>query len=357
MFASMAPNIVGAPLVGVLADKMERKKLMLLSILLGAFVLLLLASLSLVHWLSALAIVILALIFGLASSAQSVSINAILPSLVPSDSLYNAYSLQALGQRGTEFVGPVLSSPLLAAFGPKAVYGFSSVAYLLALVLVTKMAAGPNLRRQSSREPFLAALRAGLSYIRGQRTIQSVAALVGFHCALTMAFLGMLPAFAHEIGAPSSFYGILMSMIGFGAIGSTLCFAGIKRGSHRRTLYWFSAVLSGLSISLLGLCFSKVLAIVAILVVGSSQALFMTLSMALIQETTEEHVRGRVTSVYFVLAAGLMSIANLGYGALATWVSPHAIMLVTGLLFIVVTGIVYGLQRQTMQPSVADHVM
>lgn len=65
----------------------------------------------------------------------------------------------------------------------------------------------------------------------------------------------------------------------------------------------------------------------------------MTISIAIIQEVTDEHVRGRVTSVYYILAAGLMSVANLGFGALSTRIPAHLIMITSGILFAIVVGL------------------
>lgn len=75
----------------------------------------------------------------------------------------------------------------------------------------------------------------------------------------------------------------------------------------------------------------------------------MTLAIAMIQEVTDERFRGRVTSVYFVLAAGAMSVANWAYGALSTWIAPQHLMLVVGIAFTVIAGVYYGLSRNRSQ--------
>lgn len=338
MFASMFPNIVGAPFVGVLADKMERRYLIYLAIGLTFSILILFTVLTVLQALTPLLMVILALLFGLGSSTLNVSINSIVPTLIPKESLYNAYSLQAVGQRGTEFVGPIIAAPILAAFGVQSVYSLGAIAFALAIVFVSLLKL-PKFESQKhkTKESFLSSLTSGFKYIRTHPSIKEIVVLVGFHCALTMAFLGMLPSFVqHDLNAKSSFYGVLMSMVGLGSIVATLLMAGVKKNKLKTNLFWISGLMSGLSLALLGISNNNILAIIAILLVGSSQALFMTLTIAFVQELTEEHVRGRVTSVYFVLAAGLMSLANWGYGWLSNVVNPEYIMLLTGVLFTVI---------------------
>lgn len=355
VFASMAPSIVGAPIVGVLADKLERRVLMQAAVILSLIVLSVLYSMTITHVLSPMGMIIMSLMFGLASSAISVSVNALVPTLVPRDGLYNAYSLQAVGQRGTEFVGPILAAPLYAAFGPQSVYLFCAGIYLLTLVLIFRLKV-PRVQLVD-KEAFFQALARGFHYIRSSRSLSAMILLVGLHCALTMAFLGMLPVFVQKdlgLSTHSSFYGMLMSMVGLGSIIGTLVLAAITSHKVRTVLFWVSAVVSGLSLAWLGWSSTPVLSIVAILVVGSSQAVFMTITIAIVQESIEETVRGRVTGVYLVLASGLMSLANWLYGALGVSISPRFIMLTTGLLFTIIVAAYWYLFARKDVPAVPD---
>lgn len=355
IFASMAPSIVGAPIVGVLADKLERRVLMLAAVVLSLIVLGVLYSMTITHVLSPMGMIIMSLMFGLASSTISVSVNALVPTLVPRDGLYNAYSLQAVGQRGTEFVGPILAAPLYAAFGPQSVYLFCAGIYLLTLVLIFRLKV-PRVQ-VVDKEAFFQALARGFHYIRSSRSLSAMIVLVGLHCALTMAFLGMLPVFVQKdlgLSTHSSFYGMLMSMVGLGAIIGTLVLAAITSHKVRTVLFWVSAVVSGLSLAWLGSSSTPVSSIVAILVVGSSQAVFMTITIAIVQESTVEAVRGRVTGVYLVLASGLMSLANWLYGALGVSISPRFIMLTTGLLFTIIVAAYWYVFARKDVPTVPD---
>lgn len=341
MFASLAPNILGAPVAGVLADRFERRRLIFVAIVVILVVLAVLVGLTMAGVVNAGMMVVLTLLFGLASSSMSVLVSTILPSLVPEQDMYNAYSLQAMGQRGTEFIGPVMATPLLAAFGAQAAYILGGVLYTIPIVFLFLLQSPASaIPKKSSSQGFLHSFVEGYRYIRKSPTILTLVTLVGLHCSLTMSYMGMLPGFVqHELGTGSSFYGRLMSMVGLGSIAGTLLLAGIRDRRTQRHLFWLSAVLSGLSLALLGVSKSPGFAIASILLVGSSQALFMTIVLAIIQGVTEEHVRGRVTSVYFILAAGLMSLANLGFGALSTLIPAHLIMMTTGILFTLVVGL------------------
>lgn len=103
-----------------------------------------------------------------------------------------------------------------------------------------------------------------------------------------------------------------------------------------------TAVISGASLTLFALSETPVLAMLAIILVGASQAIFMTLSLGYIQHMSVKQMTGRVTSLYLVLAGGFMSLANLGYGTLSNVIAPGWIMRSTGVLFMLIVGI-YGL--------------
>ena len=352
MFASLMPNVIGAPIAGVLADRLDRRRLVFVSILVILGVLTALIAFTLVHALSAIGMFVLTLMFGTASSAMSVTVSTVLPSLVPEEDLYNAYSLQSLGQSGTEFIGPALASPLVAAFGVNAAYLFGwllyggALAFLFLLQTPTLIQRG---NRVASKQGFLHSLADGFLYIRRSPTIFTLISLVGFHCALTMSYMGMLPIFVkHELIASPGFYGVLMSMVGLGSILGTLFLAGVRDRKRRGQLFWTSAILSGLSLSLLGLSHAPAAAIGSMVLIGSSQTLFMTIVIAVIQEVTEEQVRGRVTSVYYVLAGGLMSVVNWGFGALSMVIPAHVIMIASGSMFAVVVG-VYGISSHSFR--------
>ena len=346
MFATLIPNIVGAPIAGVLADVMDRRILLVAACGLEIVITVLLSVLSRFHLETPAVLVILSLLFGLASSGLSVMLSSLVPSVVPQETLFNALSLQAVAQRGTEFVGPALASPLLILFGPGMAYLLATFFYAFAGTLVFFLAnvhieslTDGDLRRRTIFAPFLD----GFIYVRKNPTIGLMVSLVGFHCALTMAYMGMLPQFVKtSLHGSTAFYGLVVSAIGLGSIFGTLLLAGVKGVRLRGGLYWVTAVISGASLTLFALSETPVLAMLAIILVGASQAIFMTLSLGYIQHMSVKQMTGRVTSLYLVLAGGFMSLANLGYGTLSNVIAPEWIMRSTGVLFMLIVGI-YGL--------------
>lgn len=345
MFATLVPNIVGAPIAGVLADLFDRRRLMFAAALTQVVVTGLLAILSHDHLITPAWLLVLALAFGFSTSTLSVMTSSLVPAIIPQEKLFNALSLQALAQRGTEFVGPAVASPLLIVYGPGIVYLFAALLYLSAaacVFMLTKTEVQRDGGEVNTERNIFSPLIDGFAYIRRTPTIGILVTLVGLHCALTMAYMGMLPAFVKMLHGTTALYGEMVSTVGLGSIVGSLILAGIKDVRMRGVLYLVTAILSGGSLSLMAITTNHQLAVLAIVLVGASQAMFMTLSLGYIQQMSIPSMRGRVTSFYLVLAGGFMSLANLGYGALSSIISPVLIMSTIGVLFMI-TVLAYGL--------------
>lgn len=349
MFATLVPNILGAPIAGVLADLMDRRRMMFFTAIAQVIVTGLLATLSHFHLTTPEWLLGLSLVFGFASSGLNVMLSSLVPEIIPSEKLFNALSLQAVAQRGTEFIGPAVASPLLLLYGPGMVYLLAACLYFSASAFVFFLHAveiHPHLGGSRRRHLF-SPLIDGFVYIRRTPTIGLLVSLVGLHCALTMAYMGMLPQFVKmTLQGTGAFYGEMVSTIGLGSILGTLLLAGIKQVRARGSLYWITAILSGASLSFLAVTRNHGVAIAAIVLVGASQATFMTLSLGYIQQMAAQNMRGRVTSFYLVLAGGFMSLANLGYGALSSVFSPQSILGTTGLLFVAIVFVYGALSRE-----------
>ena len=202
MFATLAPSVFGSPIGGVWADRISRRHLLFLSILSGAGVAAVLAVAITAHARSAPLLLLLSLAFGTTSAVGRVAFNALLPGQVGKADLLNAISLQAVAQRGTELVGPALASPLLVALGAGAV--FSLVAVMLAAAACLACAiAPPSPAAVSLSQGLWRPTMDGFAYIRRKPAIRMLLALVGFHCCLTMAYLGILPTFVRVAAVAS----------------------------------------------------------------------------------------------------------------------------------------------------------
>jgi MFS family permease len=152
-----------------------------------------------------------------------------------------------------------------------------------------------------------------------------------------MSFDAVLPLVAEEtLGGKGAVYSSLVAAGGIGAIVGSLVLAGLRVRTRRGSLLLLSGLGSGVTAILLAISGIWPVAALAMVGVGLSQAMFMTLSNTLVQEAVPDAVRGRVTSVFLMSAGGIMSFGNLANGTLADRFGVWPVLAAPGLAYIVI---------------------
>ncbi len=351
-FASFIPFVVVGPIAGAMADRVQRRRVLIAGGafgVVGATVLAVATALDLAQvW----HVGVLAFATG---SAQAITVptrQALVATSVPRPHLTNAVALSGLSQHGSRLAGPLFGAAFLSTLGVSAVFGVSAV--LLASGLLCAFRVGNEVIEDSDtatetappplEEPKQAVadavsklnadLRAAFRYIAADPRLLTVIALVGAHCSLTMAFDAMLPALSDEIGGSEGLYSTILIALGGGALVGTLGVSQLRKESTRAISFVVSGIGSGLSIVLLGVASGPNAVLPAAVLAGISQASYMALSATLVQSVVADRFRARVMSVYIMIAAGHMAILNLGFGQFAEAVEVRALLAVPGLIWV-----------------------
>jgi len=337
MFATMIPGVVFGPIIGVLVDRFDRRRLLSFAIFFNACNTGCLALLSAIGLITPWVIIGSAFLLGVFFNLQMTCTNTILPNIVPKQSLFNATALQGSVQQGAVFLGSAMASPLLAFVGPVSVFGLCFLLYagagtqsLWIRVEQPKSTLG-KLQVKKLFQPVME----GIVYIRKTNALGLLIIIVFLHCLLTMAYTSMLPQFIQDdLAADSGIYGSLMMFIGLGSILGNLCTASITSPRKQGILYIMMAVGSGLSLFALGLTKATIIAFIVGFIVGGSQAVFMAISLSFVLQRANDEFRGRVASVNFIMASGAMAVGNFLYGSLSKMIEPNINMLSSGALFV-----------------------
>ena len=337
LFLTQGPVILLAPFSGALADRMDRRTLNVVSCLVSAAVTGLFGLFTWAHtdflalWMA------LALLFGLSFVAQTTVRATLTPSMVPRDELLNATSLVQVSLQGAQFAGPLLATPILAAGGPALAWAFCSLLYVASGALcVTIGEVRGGGRRRDAGFGLVVAYR----YLRSRGAAWVAVWAVALHCMLTMSYQGMLPMFvAMDLHAGTSTYGALLTSIGLGAVVGSLGLAQFAGRHYRPGLFGYAILFSGVALSVLGAATSASYALILGFLVGSSQAMFMSMTLAIIQSSVDDEFRGRATSFYQMITLTPMALFGWGMGGLADIAEPRPLMIVCGIAFVVVMAI------------------
>lgn len=338
-FAAMAPLVVVPPIAGVLADRFDRRTILASTYAVNMAQNLALGVLAGTGVIQEWHVVILSVVNGVARAAQQSTAQALAANLVPPERLLNALSLTSATQHGSRLVGPGLVTPLLAVFGAPAAFYLCTSLYAVGWWLTLRIEA-PAVGGARRDETFFASFVAGLRYAWSEPVIRMMLVLVMFHCGLTMAFESLLPMFVQErLEATSTGFSTLMTGVGAGGLVGSILVGGVLGGKARARLYWGMGLLSGLGQALLSFAPNMPLAFLAAVLMGGSQAAFMTMSQSTIQALGINEYRGRLASLNTFALGGIMSIMNLVNGIGGGYLEASVILLANGLLFAVVMGL------------------
>ena len=353
-FAAMIPSLVVAPFAGYLADRFDRRKVLLVAYVVNMGQNVLLAFLVITgileQWRPEIILTLLALLNGCARSTQMPASQALLANTVPRERLFNAVALNQATQQGSRFVGPFLVLVMLWITGPWLSDNKDWMFFLpaglyvigLALILSIQTVSRGVVEAGTGVGVIYRNVSAGLHYMYHNPVVLSLILLVVTHCALTMSFESLFPALATEkLGLEKGTgilrgYSYLMVGYGAGALVTALTLAGVQGEATRGRLFLWMAVISGVAPIALGLSPSLTLAMVSVTAMGVFQGGFMTLSGGMIQSIAPDAIRGRLMSVHSWHIQGFMASFNLFNGLLAgiSGITAAWVLGVGGVVFI-----------------------
>jgi MFS family permease len=330
-FLGEAPILLFTLIGGVIADRHDRRQLLLMSQyvqMATAFALAALVFFDLVHiW----HVLTLSVITGVAQAFGGPAHQSLLPSLVGKEHLPNAIALNSIQFNLARVIGPLLAGAALTAFGMAACFGLNGLSFLaviLALFSLHLRHTPAATQRRMGEE-----LRTGLSYVRREPGLIGLTFLAFATTFLGTPLLTFLPVFAQSVfqGGVGQ-YTELMAFAGTGAVSGALVVAwrGRARGMGRTVLglqFAFGALV---------VCFAvtRIFWINAILLFGAGACMVMVFAMlsSLVQHIAPNEMRGRVMSIYMVAFRGGMPIGSLVAGYLATRTSAPTVLIANGVL-------------------------
>jgi MFS family permease len=340
---------------GALADRMEKRDLLLATQGAMAVAALITAILVQTGLIQMWHIVMLGFFLGVVWSFAIPARQAMTPELVSDHNLINALALNNSAINTTRIVGPSLAGGLIAIpfVGVAGVYYLIGVLYTLsALTLLRIPRAGLAATRRHER--MWQGITTGLRYVVSS---SALTVLIGIACVaiiLGMPYQTLLPAFAkdvHHVGAVG--LGMMNTAAGVGAIIGSLFIAYFTAYPHRAALQLVLGVAVGVGVFLFGVAPTFALALPALALVGLTFNGYLTINNTLIFSHARRELHGRVMSIY-QLTWALMPLAALPMSILADLVGPQPTVATAGVLvalFIAGVAVFYPAYRQLGSPA------
>ncbi len=317
------PILLFSLIGGVIADRVDRRRLIMLVQAIQGLLGLLLAALALTRVIEVWHIYLITIIASSLSALNAPARGAIIPNLVPGNSLLNALALNSTVWQTSTLVGPALAGISIALLGVAATYAIDGTLHILTLVSLARMRLDPVTAR--ARQSALASLREGLSFVRHQSIIMVLLAMDSA-AMLFGSYRVLLPIFARDLGVGADGLGLLLSAPAAGSlIGAAVM---MSLGDLRyKGLFVAGGILTYCLFLVLLACSPWfLLSLVVAIGLGFFDSVQAIPRNTAIQLITPNELRGRVSSFQSMLTNGAPALGQAQSGALAAIIgAPLAI--------------------------------
>jgi MFS family permease len=344
-----APMLVLAPVAGVLADRMPKRRLLLMTQTAMGLVGLVLGLLVVTGAAQLWHAYALALALGIAAAVDAPARQAFVSEMVSREDLSNAVGLNSASFHAARIVGPGLAGLLIAWVGTGPVFlinaaTFAGTLFSLTHMRVSELAPTPPVDRRKGQ------LREGLRYVRRRPDIVLIMVIVGLVGTFGLNFQMTTAIMATaQFGKGSGEYGLLGSIMAIGSLGGALLAA--RRERPRLRLVVGAAFTFGVFASVAALMPTYELFALALIPVGLSSLTLMTSANATVQLSVAPEMRGRVMALYMAIFMGGTPIGAPIIGWVGGAFGPRWTILAGGLISLVtaLTALVYVLRTRRLR--------
>jgi MFS family permease len=324
-FAGSIPFLIFTLFGGVVADRVNKRRLLLVT---QSVMMLLAFALAALSWLKIITVwevVLLSFLNGMAMAMNAPSYQALVPRLVPREDLTNAIALNSAQFNMSRILGPTLGGYAMALVGVAGNFFLNGISFLAVLWALTRI---KYPEPEPSHYPGLfLSLREGFAYVRGNPQMRVLVWMTGWASFLGIPFITFIPYFARmRLHAGEAGLGWLMAASGFGAVLGAVTVAARGTLRHRGRVVTVAGVVFFSAI--VAFCYSQtfILSQCLLLFEGYSAILMISSFNVAIQHLASDPMRGRVMSIYATCFLGLPPLGSLLAGELSRHIpTPHAL--------------------------------
>ncbi|MCU1228111.1 MAG: major facilitator superfamily transporter [Acidobacteria bacterium] len=342
-FAGLFPVLVLGPYAGYVADKYDRRRILIITQTAAMVLAFILSALTLTHLIHEWHLFALATCLGIVNAFDMPARQAFIVQVVEREDLVNAIALNSTMFNGARIVGPAIAGLVVAAVGEGWCFFANGVSYIaVVFCLVIMRAERPA--TPASEASAIQNIIEGFRYVGTTAPVRALLILIGVVSFTGMPYAVLMPIFADRIlHAGPSGMGILMGAAGIGALLSSVAMA--LRQSVKGLGRWVMLAALFFGISLIGFALSRWFIVSAIMLVpvGASMMMQMASSNTLIQSMVPDELRGRVMAVYSMMFLGIAPFGSLLAGVISNRIgAPYT--LAGGGAICIIASLIFGMR-------------
>ncbi|PVB62481.1 MFS transporter [Labrenzia sp. 011] len=325
--ATTLPVFCFALLAGALADRFDRRRML---IIINLLLLGVVTTLALLVWGEQMTpglLIAFTLAIGTGAAFMAPAWQAIVPQLVPPEQLRPAIALNSMGINVARAIGPAVAGVLIASVGLAAPFALNALSFLVILGALSMWKPGPApvLRPTGS---ILMDMATGLRHVRHNPAMLATAARAAAFFLFASAYWSLLPLIARGVeGGGSTLYGALMGVVGAGAVTGALLLPRLNHLAATDAMAQIGTVGTGIALVLMALAGTATLLLPAAFLGGLSWIAVLTSFNVSAQTALPGWVRARGLAVYLMVFFGAMALGSLVWGQVAAQLSVRAALL------------------------------
>lgn len=315
--AQLGPMLLLSMVGGMLADALDRRRLLVVVAFQQAVFSVLLAVVASDAEPNQVALVLVSLGIGIGNALYAPTFSAVVPMLVPREDLAGAVSLNSVQMNASRVVGPAIGSVLFTRFGAPWVFTFNALSYGVVILALMRVSLP---KPAASGTQGLHRLLEGISYARAHRQVGQVIITIFVFSFLALPFITQLPKLADDnlgIAAKSEAYGLLYAAFGCGAVVGALSIGTLFAGRDLARLARAGMVVFAALLTVFALMRSPVPAYPAIFALGCAYFAVITSLSTVLQSDLDDSVRGKVMALWIMGFGGTVPFGGLLGGWIA----------------------------------------
>jgi MFS family permease len=348
--ATGLPTLFLAVFAGVLADRVDRRRLLVITNLCGALVAFTLALLTTLGVVAYWHVLVLAFLGGLTFTIQQPANQAVVSTIVDRKALGNAVALNSAQYNSLRIVAPALAGIFIAAGALQLGFWVQSAGFAMVALIIARLPIPSTREADRIQAALWTDLADGVRFVRSNRVLATVVLLPAVPALLVLNYLTFLPVYARDIleVGPAGI-GLLTGAIGVGALSGSLSLAAFRPSGGSGRLIVGAMTIVGLALATFALSRSLPLSMLALLLIGAFQVQFYSTTNVMIQVLVPARLRGRVLSLYLLTSIGFIPVANLLGGAIAEAIGVDIVLAAGGVLTIGIAGLVALLEPEVLR--------
>ena len=331
-FLGQLPFILFTLIGGVVADRVDRRKILLGSQCIQMFTAFTLTTLIVSDSIQIWHLLVAVFAVGTAQAFGGPAYAALVPGLVKREDLPNAIALNSIQFNLARVIGPLLAGTALALVGPALCFGLNGLSFVAVMASLCMIRA--SFEPESTEDSVLSGMKQGFVFLKSRGSLWQLSVLGFISTFCGVPVITLLPVFAKDvfdIGATG--YSTMMAASGAGSVMGALVYAGLANIESRGKLTLRIQLVLAILLAIFAFSRSLLLSYCVLFLGGACLiGLFASIS-SLVQLNTTEEMRGRVMSIFMLAFRGGMPLGSLTAGSIASQVSaPFALLTVSALL-------------------------